>query len=310
MTTKGINPQLLDEVKNYVNQRIDTAGSQNEAARQLGMSAAHIINFRKGDWAKISRQHFNRLLASAGLSDWRDFMTENLKIASAVLAEAQENSRFLVLTGYTGSGKTHTLRLYAAKTKKAYYLLADSEMNKSRFLLSIIQAIGIHPNEAGTNSGQRLEAIARKLNGEDRPLLIVDDAGKLSDPNLRMLQIIYDRTEGRAGILMAGTEYLKESIDKKARRNKMGFRELRRRVAYWQEMDKMRPKDVRTICEGNGIADSSAISYLSSACSDFGTLRNMITNALTLADKEGVEVTRELLTRMNGNRDWWQGVAA
>lgn len=310
MNTSKIKAEILQKVQDYVIKKIEIAGSQNEAAKQLGISPAHLINFRKGDWEKVSQKGFNQMLALAGLSGWKPVMTDNLKIAYAILQEAQDNSRFLVLTGATGFGKTTTCRLYADKTSKAYYLHADSEMNKSRFLLGICQAVGVSSNDAGTNSGQRLNAICNKLNSEEKPLLIVDDAGKLSDTNLRMMQIIYDRTEGRAGILLAGTEFLKKNIDKKARQDKMGFRELRRRVAYWQELETIPMRDVRAICEQNGIIDTQAIKYLTNSCKDFGTLKNMITNALKLSEKEKVSVTRELLTQMNGNRDWWQGAAA
>ena len=37
----------------------------------------------------------------------------------------------------------------------------------------------------------------------NEPLLIIDDAGKLNDTNLRIIQLIYDYTEGSCGIVMA-----------------------------------------------------------------------------------------------------------
>jgi DNA transposition AAA+ family ATPase len=303
MVTKGISNEMLGAVQEYVQQRIQTAGSQNEAARQMGISGAHIINFREGHWDKISQRQFNTIAHLAGINSWRDVKTANLSIATGLLAQAQSRSRMLALSGYTGAGKTHAMRLYARKTPQAYYVLADAEMNKRRFLNAILQAIGVRPDDAGNNIGEALDAIARKLNREDSPLLMIDDAGKLTDSLLRIIQIIYDRTEGRAGIVLAGTEYLKESIEAKARRNVMGFRELKRRVAYWEEMSSISKVDVRGICEANGITDASAIAYLASNVSDFGTLREMVLNALDMAD--GGEVTREVLAALYAGREWY-----
>lgn len=307
MNTKGISTEMLGAVQEYVRDRIRTAGSQNEAARQLGLSGAHIINFRDGNWDKISTRQLNQIAAMAGVDSWRDCQTTNLTIAISLLTQAQQYSRLLALVGFTGSGKTHALRLYARKTPQAYYVLADSEMNKKRFLTAILQACGVRPDDAGVTTGEMLDSITRKLNGEEQPLLIIDDAGKLSDSLMRIIQIMYDRTEGRAGIVIAGTEYLKESIDAKARRNKMGFRELKRRVAYWEEMSGITQADVRAVCQANGVDDKSAWTYFYANVSDYGTLRNMIQNAIDLAATEGMEVTRELLASMNGNRAWYNG---
>jgi len=298
---------MLDAVQEYVQQRIDTAGSQNEAARQLGISGAHIINFRDGNWEKISSRQLHQVAALAGIGNWQQSRTTNLNIALSLMSQAQEYSRLLALVGFTGSGKTHAMKLYARKTPRAYYVLADSEMNKKRFLTAILRATGVRPDDAGVTTGDMLDAICRKLNGEQTPLLMVDDAGKLSDSLLRIIQIIYDRTEGRCGIFMSGTEYLKESIDSKARRNKMGFRELKRRVAYWEEMNSITRADVRAICEANGVTDKTAWHYLYSNVSDYGTLKNMIQNAKDVAMESGAEITRELLAEMNGGRMWYNG---
>lgn len=307
MNTKTISKDMLTAVQEYVQQRIETAGSQNEAARQLGISGAHIINFRDGNWDKISTRQLNQVAALAGIGSWAQCRTRNLTIALSLLSQAQEYSRMLALVGFTGSGKTHALRLYARKTPQAYYVLADSEMNKKRFLTAILRATGVRPDDAGVTTGEMLDAICRKLTGEESPLLIVDDAGKLSDSLMRIIQIIYDRTEERCGIFLAGTEYLKESIDSKAMRNKMGFRELKRRVAYWEEMNAVTKEDVRAICEANGVTDRSAWAYLYSNVSDFGTLKNMIQNAKDVAMETGAEITRDMLAEMNGSRMWHNG---
>jgi DNA transposition AAA+ family ATPase len=231
-------------------------------------------------------------------------MTINFGLAINLLQNAQTYSRFLALTGATGNGKTHALKLYARRNANAYYVLCDSEMSKKRFMQAILQAIGVRPDDAGTNNGEMLAAIVRKLNSDNSPLLILDDAGKLNDSMLRVIQIIYDRTENHAGLVIAGTEYLAESVEKKARRNVMGFRELRRRVAYWESLEGISAEDVKSICEKNEVTDEGVIKYLVSNCHDFGTIRNMITNLKAMAKALGQPMSRDMLVNMNSNRRW------
>lgn len=304
MNIASFPAEMLQAVQDLVHEKIERASSQNEAARQLGISPAHLINFRDGHWNKISDKVFNTVAAQVGVQSWKEANTVNFALAVNLLTNAQQYSRFLALTGATGSGKTTGLKLYARKNSNAYYVLCDAEMNKKRFITAILQSIGVRPDDAGTNTGQMVDAICRKLNSEVQPLLMLDDAGKLSDALLRIIQIIYDRTEGRAGIVVSGTEYLRDMMDRKARRNVMGFRELRRRVAYWEDMYELTREDVESVCRTNGITDVGAIKYLHANCIDFGTLRNMIENVRDYSEAVSEPVSRDLFARMNQNRRW------
>ena len=305
MKVTGIKSEVLESVQKYVQDYIAISASQNEAAAGLDLSSAHIINYREGNWDKISEKEFWRIAAMAGVTDWQDCATQNFGIAMGLLRAAQEDSRMLGLEGFTGSGKTHALRMYARKNASAYYILADAEMNKKRFLSAILRAIRVKADDWGGNSSEMIETICRKLSAESRPVLIIDDAGKLSDPLIRMIQIIYDRTEGRAGIVIAGTEYLRTMVDKKARRNTMGYREFRRRIAWWERMEEPTKNDIREVCKVNGVTDPEAISFFQKAIADFGTLRNMVTNARKKAEQTGLSVTRELVSGLYAKRDFY-----
>lgn len=302
MTTVTALDNIRAQVQEYVLDVIASSESQNEAARQLGLSAAHLINFREGNWDKISDKLFRQIAAKAKIDQsWSIAPTTNFIIATSLLNEAKRLSRMFGLVGFTGSGKSHALQLFCRKTPASYYALAHTEMNKRQFLYAIARATGVRLDNIGMTNGDMLDAICEKLNGDDKPLLVLDDAGKLPDPILRIVQIIYDRTERRCGIVLAGTEYMQESIEKKARRNKLGFRELKRRVAWWEQMGNLSRKDVASICETNGVTDEGAIGFLSKNVSDFGTLRNLIESAKDRAD--GGEITRPLLAEMIGSRE-------
>lgn len=302
--TYGVPAAQLDAVQAYVREQIEKATSQNEAARLLGISPAHLINFREGRWENISEKLFRQIAAKARVgAGWSVGLTANLTISTNLLGEAKRYSRMFALVGYTGSGKTEALQLFCRKQPASYYVLCDSEMTKRLFLMAIVRACGLRLGDMGLTAGEMIDAICQKLNTDNHPLLCLDDVGKLSDSVLRLIQIIYDRTERRCGIVLAGTEYLRESFERKARLNKPGFRELRRRIAFWEEMQPITPKDLAAICDANGVTDSSAIQYLFRNVADYGTLRNLVEIASQRAAEENTIVTRELLAELVGARE-------
>lgn len=300
----GVPAAHLDAVQAYVREQIEKSPSQNEAARLMGISPAHLINFREGRWELVSEKLFRQIAAKARLgAGWSVGLTTNLTIATNLLAEAKRYSRMFALVGYTGSGKTEALQLFCRKQPASYYVLCDSEMTKRLFLVAIIKACGLRLDNMGVTAGEMIAAIVSKLNTDSHPMLCLDDAGKLSDSVLRIIQIIYDRTERRCGIVLAGTEYLQESFERKARLNKPGFRELRRRVAFWEQMQPISNKDLAAICDANGVTDASAITYLHRNVADYGTLRNLVEIASQRAAEENTTVTRELLAELVGARE-------
>jgi len=305
MKITNISPEHLEAVQSYVQQMIKTAASQNEAAIQLGLSSAQIGYYRDGNWDKISNRAFNEMLAKSGASTWPTVQTRNLSQVFALAIAAQTQHKMLGLSGYTGAGKTHALRKYVAKQSGAYYVLVDAEQSRSRFLNDVCQALGIPESERGYIPSTMLDAVVAKLRTVTNPLLILDDCGAAKDEIFRIIQIIYDRTEHVCGILLAGTEYLPEVLTRKARRNTKKFRELKRRIAWWETLEEMSRDDLQRVAIAAGnVEDQKAISYLKRSVSDYGTLRHMLEGAQAIARQKGIEVSAELLVNMNRGREW------
>jgi DNA transposition AAA+ family ATPase len=298
---RDYSPKILEAVMIAVNEKIKNTGSSSAAAASLGVNPGTVTFLKNGDWKNVSDEVFTKVQKSLHLNEWRTFQTTNFSIAATVAKSTKDDARMVALVGYTGAGKTHSLSTYAKKSKDVFYLLADTEMTKLDFLKEIGKACGIN-NLYQYSKNELIRKIVSTLVNTGSALLIIDDSGKLSDANLRLIQVIYDRTEFRCGILLAGTHYLKTSIDRKAAKDVKGFQELKRRIAYTEVMKEIAIDDVRTICVGVGIEDESAIIYLHRECKDFGTLRNQINNVLKLSAKRGEPVTNELLAKMNMGR--------
>jgi len=174
-------------------------------------------------------------------------------------------------------------------------------MQRKDFLRGIQRSMGL---DVGGTVADMCYAITDALKRKDNPLLIIDDAGKLTDANYRLLQVIYDETEHHAGLVLSGTEYLKQYIDQMASKNKMGFRELRRRIAYWLPLEPASFRVIAAICHDHGITDEDAIRYISRNATDYGTLRNLITNALK-ATEQPADITVDVLSDLTmGDKDY------
>ena len=307
LTQQDIKP--AEAIVAYIRQKIGLAGTQAEAARMLRVSDAHIISLRDGKWENISRRLFNKMIGEAGLSSWATQVTQGFERVAAVADEAQSGARMIALCGFTGAGKTHALREYADANPNTYYLLTTALMSRLAFAEALARTCGVREADMGVTPRTIIEAVIVKLNRVDQPLVILDDFGKVTDDIVRMVQIIYDATEGNAGILLSGTEHLEVKIAQKVKRDTMGFREFSRRIAWWQTMPVLSRADVATICGANGITDKTAQDYLFTQCKDLGTLRNQCQNAITFAENVGGKaaaatptITRELLAHMNVGR--------
>jgi DNA transposition AAA+ family ATPase len=296
-TEKQIKPEKdLSRLQQAIEKAMDTAGSQNALAKKLGVSAATLVNIRQGNWDLLSNEMINKLKSKFRVDDWPLKQTFNFKAIQNLCEDARINHKFYAIAGYSGAGKTTALRFFAEQYRNVYYIHGTAITNKRTFLLAIQQAMGI---SKGILIPQMMDAIIEHMNSHDYPLLIIDDAAKLNITVLQLIQIIYDATEGSAGLVLAGTQYLKENIERLARKNKMGFQELCRRIAYWQPMIDPDFKMVDHICNSHGVTDPDAIKWIHENANNYGSIRNIIETAIKTHNEKDLPIDRALLENLH-----------
>lgn len=288
--------QLAAQIQEYLD---DKEISQNKFAAYLHVSSATISNILAGKYNSISDgmwRKFENFLArpSDNIEGWKIVSTPNFQLTQLICEDAKDNSRLLALTGESGYGKSTALHYFTRKNRNTYYTLCNFIMNRKDFLLAIAKSIGI-------STGGRLELILTDivdhlLSVED-PLLVLDDSGKLIDGNFRMIQLLFDRTEGRVGILLSGTNYLRKYIEDRSEKDQMGFRELKRRIEYWQELAAPDINTVHEICLQQGIEGKDEIGYVWRNAKNFGTMKALITNAKRKANGDGISL--DILSNVN-----------
>lgn len=296
---------IKEQIQANLTEVLEAGTSQNKLAERIGVSAATLINVRRGNWDDISEAMVMKLKGYFRIDDWQIYNTANFRVIHEMCEDAATHCKMMAIAGYTGSGKTTALRAFVKKKSDAYYVLGTSIMTQRSFLTAIQRAMGI---SEGQTIQEKMEHITRRLNSGQHSLLIIDDAGKLSDNIIRLIQIIYDETEYNCGIVLAGTEYLETYIGRNAARDKRGFRELQRRISYWQPMYRPTRKEIIIFCQDNGITDAHAINYLCES-SDFGTLRNMITNAKQAGARQNTPINRELLSDLKVGAHHYRAIA-
>lgn len=277
-------------------ERIERARSQKAFAKTIGKSDATLIAFKNGAWATLSEDMLRQFEAALQIDgNWSVMQTRNLQAVEALCADALRYRRLVAVSAATGLGKTTGLKGFARATGAAY-VLCHSLHRPGSLLADILQALGL---SGGASVADRLGVIVSFLQRAEVPLLILDDCGKLANPCFPIIQLIYDLTEGSAGIVLGGTEHLRKVIELGCRYDYKGFRELNRRIGYWQPLYHPTAQEVRGFASAHGITDGPAVNWLVGNTTDFGSLRNYVENAVRKARELDEPVTRELLNDLH-----------
>lgn len=279
--------------------------SQNMAATEIGISSALLSQMlnNKSKWGLIKDDKWRLLAAWSGyrISNWQIRETRNFSVIQDCCKDAQENHRMLAIPAYSGAGKTTGLKYYHDKHSSTYYVLGKVTMGRKDFLGELQKAMSM---EISGSVYVRTNNIVERLRTRENPLLIIDDAGKLNDGCMRLIQVIYDELEFNIGLVLAGTHHFKKYIQAMASKDKMGFRELYRRIGFWQPLYEPTKNVVSTICKDFGIIDPYAQDYIFRQAKNYGSLRELITNAHRASNGSRVDV--ELLASLHVGTTQWE----
>lgn len=241
----------------------DQKGSQAKAAAALKVSNATVSQMINGNWELIKDEMWRTVSNGIGMQggNWATVATGGYKRMTSVLEDAQANSLVMAVIGDAGCGKTQAIEHYVKNHRNAYHLQCAEYWNKKNFLQNLCQQMGMR-NTYGTVY-DLIEDIVRELEKEDRPLIIVDEADKLSDVVLYFFITFYNRLEDHCGIVLCATGYLKKRIIAGERNERKGFAEIHSRVGRnFIGMPQTTSEDIAAICEANGVDDLNAINTI------------------------------------------------
>lgn len=235
--------------------------SQNRAAAAIGIAPATVSAILNNDWALVSEAMFIKIADAIGYeaSSWQAIETKVWKNFNKILNDAQENAFVMAVTSDAGSGKTFTSKSYVKNHAEAYHISCKSYWTKKDFLIEIGRAIGNKTD--GKRVTVLVDEIINTLRWRDsKPLLILDEADKLSDTVLQLFITLYNDLEGRCGIVLCATDHLEMHIRRGVNLGHTGFNEIISRLGRkFIALPSITSKDVTMICEANGITTAEAI---------------------------------------------------
>ena len=257
--TDNEKKQISEQLRAYCDQK----GSQNKAAASLnGVSSATVSKILSGQWGTIADDMWRSIAGQIGAGKtaegWLLVPTRAYKTMTFTLESAQRDALVMGVIGEAGSGKTEAIKTYTAGGRNVYHLVCSEYWNRRTFMAKVLQTMGV--TYSGSTVADMMDTIVDTLKRKESPLIVLDEADKLSDQVLYFFISLYNQLEGHCGIIMTATRYLKARIEKGVRLNRKGYAEIFSRIGRkFVELPLLNSEDVAAVCVANGITEAKTI---------------------------------------------------
>jgi DNA transposition AAA+ family ATPase len=262
------------EISKAINQYCSDKGiSKNALAEKLKVSSATLSKIENNDWETINDRLWRKIWDVVSPNDENIALIETNNLATSIYqCELAREKHFMIgLIGDTGLGKTTALKMYARR-KNVYYLAYDKTLKPKQFFAALLREMCI-PFEGTIN--EMVNRISEELNTQENPLILIDEAGKITHTMILYLHVLRDKTDKNCGIILSGMPYFKANLIKMTNKQKEGYSEFYRRINLWTELKRPSKSEIETICELNGITSMDEIKEFQKH-RDFGNLHNAI----------------------------------
>lgn len=235
--------------------------SQNKASKSLkSVSSATISQVLNHKWELIADEMWRNISSQIGYSssDWVAVHTGDFKLMNAILDSARTNSTVFAVVGDAGTGKTFALRSYVDDNKRSYLIQCNEFWNRKTFMQELLASMG--RAHSGYTVTEMMGEVVRTLKTQENPMIIMDEADKVSDQVLYFFITLYNQLEGHCAIVMCATDHLEKRIKRGMKLNKKGYKEIYSRIGRkFVELEGLSASDVTAVCVANGLTDKAKI---------------------------------------------------
>ena len=236
--------------------------SQTKAAGSLkGVSVGTVSNILNGRFENISDEMFRNVasqLGGMGTPGWQIVETGAYQEITEVLSDAQRWRSVRWVTGEAGCGKSTTARVYLQDHKEVFYILCSEDMKKGDFVREIARTVGIRTE--GCNIREVWGLILDDIIQMDAPLLVFDEADKLTEPVFHYFISLYNKLEEKCGVVFLSTDYIVKRISNGLKYQKPGYKEFFSRIGRkFFTLEPTDQNDVYIICTANGLTSRQDI---------------------------------------------------
>lgn len=249
---------------------VQSSGSQGKASKKIkGVSPATLSQILNENWESISDSMWTLVKNQVEISTHAVKVlvnTNNRTLLEGIFKDSQAHSQTFGIVSPAGSGKTATVKAFTRENENAFSLSCSDYWNKKRFLKQLLQNMG--KNSAGTLD-ELMDSAIYYLNRIEKPLIILDEADKLSDSVLYFFITLYNELEGKCGICLLSTDFMEKKMKRGLRLQKKGYEEIFSRIGRkFIELPGVCFTDVVKICEANGIEDVDTVKKIWNECDE------------------------------------------
>ncbi len=259
---------LTDNEKNEVRESLAAYvaryPSQNKAAESLrGTSPGTVSAILNGKWKNVSDEMFRSIADQTGAGrnadrGWVTVETRPFKEITYAMEDAQAYTNVTWVVGDAGCGKTTTARTYASEHREVFYVLCSEDMRRGDFVREIARMTGVKAD--GCTLRETWGLVMGELIQMDSPLLVFDEADKLTEPVFHYFISLYNKLEDRCGVIFLSTDYIKKRVQNGLRYCKPGYKEFYSRMGRkFYELADTTAQDVYGVCVRNGVTEKRDI---------------------------------------------------
>jgi hypothetical protein len=189
------------------------------AERKEGKDTSYFGKLKDQDWIRLGRA----MEVLTNRRKWNVVKTDVFLTIEEDIIFCKEHSKARIFVDDCAIGKTFTAKYLSRKLPNVYYVDCSQCKTKSEFLRLIAMRIGVD------HKGRLIEiteTIKYWLNGMDKPLVILDEAGDLNQAAFLAIKELWNATEGTCGWYMMGADGLRAKIDRGYNNKKLGYAEI------------------------------------------------------------------------------------
>lgn len=250
--------------------------SQNKVAIKAGVSPATISQMINNNWDLIKVERWRSVQTALKIEmNWNHAETSNFKLIQQLLAAAQDRSLSVAISYREGHSKSHSFKAYERMHENVIYVECKNYWTKKTFVQALLRASGLKSD--GT-VGELIENFIDLLQTLHKPIVIIDQADKLKDPQLDLFMDFYNDLEGQCAFMLSGVPAFEKQILKGVQRDKIGYREMFSRIGRkFIALNKTSLQDVQAVCNMNGCTDEDFQHEVFNQCEgDMRRVRRMI----------------------------------
>jgi hypothetical protein len=250
-------------------------GSNNLASKKLrnvnGAYLGYVLNGEAaGKWDVLSDDAWRNIQKQVGSYDgeWNLVMTTAMELLLGFYSDARKYGNVFGLVGNAGMGKTATISDDA--TPNTYLVKCNEYFNRKSFLHELLRVMG--RSDYGTSLQAMMDEVITTLQKQAHPLIVLDEADKLSDSVLYFFISLYNALEGKCGFVIQGAPYLAKRIENGAERNRKGYKEILSRIGgKFSTLPALTEDDVKAVVYANGVSNPVLVNKILNEALETGT---------------------------------------